>query len=112
SLSAGGLEGPARSLPALGPAERGMSGNLVASRLQRRASDPMREHDLLPQPLRLWAAEAALPWSASSLRRIWAKELARQRCPQRALARLSRIEAATLARDCGQIWGKDYPLAR
>jgi hypothetical protein len=52
-----------------------MIGNLGATTLKkrRRAADPMTTYDLLPQPLRGWLAEAALPWSPKSCKRIWEK---------------------------------------
>lgn len=77
-----------------------MSGNLGRTGLRRRARAcaPMREFDRLPGPLRRWLAQAALPWSPRSARRIYEREL---RCcgdARRAIARLSLIEAQTLAR--------------
>ena len=86
-----------------------MSRNLTAPRLRWRQTNPMRDHDSLPAPLRLWAAQAALPWSARSLRRAWNRSLATSGTPQAALARLSAAEAATLARQAAQVWGPDYP---
>ena len=52
-----------------------MTNNLGATTLkkQRRAADPMMTYDLLPEPLRSWLAEAALPWSPKSCKRIWDK---------------------------------------
>ena len=69
----------------------------------------MRDHDALPLPLRQWAAQAALPYSARSLRRIWARALTATGCPDRALARLQRAESATLAREAAQVWGPHHP---
>lgn len=66
----------------------------------RRAADPMAAYDGLPPVLRRWLAHAVLPWSARSAARAWAKAL--RDCggdEGAALARLDRIEAATLARD-------------
>ncbi len=66
----------------------------------RRAVDPMAAFDRLPPVLRGWLAHAALPWSARSAARAWARAL--RECggdTRAALARLDRIEAATLARD-------------
>ena len=78
-----------------------MNGNLGQSSLarKRRSIDPMRAYDELPAPLRRWLAEAALPWSAASARRIWAKSRARGLTPEETHRSLSRAEARTLARD-------------
>lgn len=77
-----------------------MSGNLGRTRLtcRTRAGRQMQEFDRLPGPLRRWLAQAALPWSPRSARRIYSKELRRMGAPEPALARLSRTEAAMLAR--------------
>ena len=71
-----------------------------ASRLPRgRSLDPMREHDRLPAPLRIWATEAKYPWDPRSIRRVFEKALRRTGCERAALARLDRAEALTLARE-------------
>ncbi len=77
-----------------------MSGNLSpALANRRRRGDPMREHDRLPEPLRRWATEAALPWSPRSLRRLWRRALSESGgCEDAALARLSAAEARQLDR--------------
>lgn len=78
-----------------------MSGNLGETSLARRRAlrDPMRAFDALPPPLRRWLAEAALPWSPESCRRIWQRARARGEPMPEILARLDRAEARTLARD-------------
>ncbi|WP_341367832.1 DUF6525 family protein [Yoonia sp. BS5-3] len=78
-----------------------MSGNLGATSLRRkrRASDPMRSYDALPTPLRHWLANAALPWSPSSARKLWKQAQARGLSTEDALSLLSQAEAKTLARD-------------
>ena len=58
----------------------------------------MRAHDSLHAPLRLWLKGAALPWSATSARRIWEREM-RRGGVERALQRLAEVEAATLERE-------------
>ena len=68
-------------------------------RRKRRTVDPMSSYDSLPAPLRQWLSEAALPWSPTSARRIWAKSLAKGMTPHEALQMLSRAESKTLARD-------------
>ena len=40
-------------------------------RRKRRVGNPMREFDKLPKPLRRWLAEAILPWSPVSVKRVW-----------------------------------------
>ncbi|WP_366465945.1 DUF6525 family protein [Paracoccus methylarcula] len=48
-------------------------GNLgtTAQKPRRRSGDPMAVFDSLPAPARRWLAEAALPWSPLSCRRLW-----------------------------------------
>lgn len=81
-----------------------MKRNLTAPRIRFRATNPMQDHDKLPQDLRLWAIEAALPWSARSLRRIWDKALRETGSREAALARLSAAEAATLRKQAREVW--------
>ncbi|WP_126978972.1 DUF6525 family protein [Frigidibacter oleivorans] len=88
-----------------------MAGNLRTGLRRRRRSAPMAAHDRLPAPVRAWAAQAALPWSAASLWRLWHRALAETGCPDRALARLDAAEARLLARDAARVWGAAYPLA-
>ncbi|SDX08926.1 DUF6525 family protein [Litoreibacter albidus] len=78
-----------------------MNGNLGATTLRRRrrAADPMRTYDTLPRPLRLWLAEAALPWSPHSCKRIWDKARRKGLCPDDALSLLAAAEAKTLAQE-------------
>lgn len=68
-------------------------------RLRRRSTDPMRDYDALPAPLRRWVAQAARPWSPSSCLAIWRRTLSRGGGPDEAIHRLDRAEAAMLARD-------------
>ncbi|MCU0899592.1 MAG: DUF6525 family protein [Cypionkella sp.] len=86
-----------------------MTRNLTSPRARWRAVNPMTEHDRLPAPLRIWAAQAALPWSARSLRRLWTRALRETGCPKAALSRLSRAERATLNREAARVWGPAYP---
>ena len=86
-----------------------MKRNLSAPRTVWRHVDPMRAHDRLPAPLRQWATEAALPWSAASLLRLWHRALAETGCEGAALARLRAAEAARLAHDAAQVWGQPRP---
>ncbi|MBY5972366.1 hypothetical protein KUV28_08420 [Ferrimonas balearica] len=67
---------------------------------RRRAADPMAEFDQLPPVLRGWLAEAALPWSARSVRRVYTRALAENGGDEAAaLARLSAVEQQRLTRD-------------
>ena len=68
-------------------------------RRKRRAGDPMAAYDGLPAPVRQWVAQAALPWSPTSVRRIWSKSRAKGLSDEQALMSLTQAEARTLARD-------------
>ncbi|MGB0661701.1 MAG: DUF6525 family protein [Mangrovicoccus sp.] len=70
-------------------------------KMRRRGENPMRAYDALPQPLRQWMAQAALPWSPASCRKIWQRARASGEPVEAILARLDRAEAACLARDHG-----------
>lgn len=75
-------------------------------RRKRRGGNPMDAFDGLPAPVRRWVADAALPWSPSSVRRIWSRALAKGLSDDEALASLTRAEARTLARDRQSIASK------
>jgi len=68
-------------------------------RMRRRKGDPMQTYDALPDPLRQWLAQARLPWSPLSAKRIWLRALANGHSIESALQTLSRAETKTLARD-------------
>jgi len=88
-----------------------MARNLSTSLRRRTRTGAMAAHDALPAVLRAWAAAAALPWSAISLRRAWSAALASEAGNRaRALRRLDMIEARALARDATRIWGAQYPV--
>ncbi|MFI0396572.1 DUF6525 family protein [Paracoccus jiaweipingae] len=73
--------------------------NLRSSLPRRsRCTAPMAAHDALPAPARQWAAQACLPWSAASIRKIWSRH-AKAGDISAALAALDRAEARMLARD-------------
>lgn len=78
-----------------------MSRNLgqCSLRRKRRARNPMDAFDSLPPPVRQWVAEAALPWSPASVRRLWSKSRAKGLSDDEALVSLTLAEARTLARD-------------
>ncbi|HMS94162.1 MAG TPA: DUF6525 family protein [Tabrizicola sp.] len=88
-----------------------MSRNLASPRARWRRADPMAAYDRLPPDLRLWLAEAALPWSAASVLRLWQRVLRETGCSTAARARLSIAEKKTLARDAAKVWGSAYPEA-
>jgi hypothetical protein len=78
-----------------------MTGNLGTTALKRhrRAADPMMTYDTLPQPLRSWLAEAALPWSPKSCKRIWEKARSNGLSIDDAIVALTEAERKTLSRD-------------
>jgi hypothetical protein len=76
----------------------------------RRRQTPMRAYDALPPELRGWAQQAALPWSAQSLARVWKRALRDAGGnTEAALDRMAAAEARSLARDAPRIWGARYP---
>lgn len=91
-------------IPAAAPASRPgprHNGNLgaTAQRPRSRSRDPMAAYDALPEPLRLWLAGAALPWSPASVLRLWRRLRAGGATPAQALAALDRAEAMALRRE-------------
>lgn len=71
----------------------------TAQRRRQRSGDPMAEYDRLPGDLRVWLAQAVLPWSVRSARRAWNAALTRTGGDVAAAqAQLSRIEARQLSR--------------
>ena len=71
----------------------------TALKRRRRRADPMRDYDALPPVLRHWIAHAAMPWSPRSCLRVWRAARAKGATEVEALDRLTRAEAALLARD-------------
>ncbi len=79
----------------------------------RRRHAPMAQFDRLPEALRQWLAQAALPWSPQSVLHHWQTALRKTRGNHTdALARLSQLEARMLARDAARIWGENHPAAQ
>lgn len=78
-----------------------MTRNLGATTLRKRyrTGNPMHTYDKLPQPLRLWLADAALPWSPKSCKRIWDKARRDGLSTDDAIKTLSAAEQRALARD-------------
>ncbi len=89
-----------------------MSGNLTSPRARWQQGNPMAAYDRLPPDLRSWLAEAALPWSAASVLRLWQRALRETGCSKAARDRLARAEAKTLAREAARIWGRHYPAPK
>ena len=77
-----------------------MKSNLGQTALRRKKSvqDPMRAYDSLPRPLRLWLANAVMPWSPKSCEKIWQRAKSRGEATPAILAKLDRAETATLAK--------------
>lgn len=83
-------------------------GNTSLKRRSRRG-DPMTSYDQLPPELRLWVAQATLPWSPHSTLRAWRRAL--RTCGddvELAKETLKRIERRQVARDARKIWGRNY----
>lgn len=81
-----------------------MAGNLRTTLRRSRAAAPSMQHyDSLPPDLRRWLAQAALPWSPRSLRKLWSRFSVECAGDIRAIyRRLDQAEARALARDaCG-----------
>lgn len=68
-------------------------------RKRSRTSDPMRDYDRLPAPLRHWLAQAVLPWSPKSCLKLWTAARARGASEPEALAHLARAEQRMLRKD-------------
>ena len=67
---------------------------------RRRSMRGMDAYDGLPAPLRGWLAQAVLPWSVRSARRLWRRAMARSGGDvAQALAHLDAAEARCLARE-------------
>nr|WP_319247023.1 DUF6525 family protein [uncultured Celeribacter sp.] len=76
--------------------------NLTSRLARRRARNPMADHDRLPRAARHWVSQAALPWSAASVARIWTRAMRETGSEQVALARLQAAEQATLCREAAE----------
>ncbi|MEM9393308.1 MAG: DUF6525 family protein [Pseudomonadota bacterium] len=78
-----------------------MKRNLGQTRLRkhRRNEDSMREFDRLPPALRIWLANAALPWRPRSVLRAYNRALDRTGDPAGALNELERLQDIQLAKD-------------
>lgn len=76
-------------------------GNLGSTRqrLRARRSDPMTCFDNLPPELRRWLAEAILPWSPISCRRLWDRARREGASAAEALAALDYAQNNALKRE-------------
>lgn len=103
------MGGSGRSFPDLADT---MTKNLRAAlKRKRRTTNQMAEYDRLPPELRAWLADAALPWSAQSVQRIWKKALRDSDGKKDiALAHLSKAENNALKKEAPQTWGASYPV--
>ncbi len=77
-----------------------MTGNTGQTTLPRRKSarDPMRVYDDLPPALRVWLANATMPWSPASCKKIWLRARARGETVETILGKLDHFENMTLAK--------------
>lgn len=77
------------------------NGNLgaTAQPSRRRSGDPMMAFDALPAPLRQWLAQAALPWSPASCRKLWLRARAGGGSVADALSLLDRAQDRALQRE-------------
>jgi hypothetical protein len=71
----------------------------------------MRDFDRLPPELRAWLAEAVLPWRPRSVRRAFARAVARTKDRDRALEELDRLQERLVAKDARAVWGDAHPRA-
>lgn len=99
------MTGPAR--PNLGKTNLGKTGLDP----RRHPGPPMQAFDSLPPELRRWIANAVLPWSPASCRRLWQHARRAGASVEDALARLDRAEDATL-RQAGVPPGARRPTSR
>jgi hypothetical protein len=80
---------------------------------QRGSAAGLAAYDALPAPLRQWLADAALPWSATSARRVWQRAIKASKGDLTAArAALDRAEARLLSRDAPRIWGPGHPACQ
>ena len=71
----------------------------------------MSEYDRLPPELRVWVANAMLPWRAATVARAYHRALRRVGTHDLALDELDRVQRSLVAKDAGRIWGADHPDA-
>ena len=71
----------------------------------------MREFDRLPAEVRQWLSSAILPWGAASVRRAYAKAMARTGDVSLALQELEAVQSRLVCKDAKSVWGADHPAA-
>ena len=78
-----------------------MRNNLGKTKIRTRcrSTSGLQEFDCLPQCLRAWIRDAALPWRPRSVKRAYNRVLSKTGDPQRALAELDRLQEYQLAKD-------------
>ncbi len=78
-----------------------MSNNLGKTSIQRRRQkgNSMQKFDALPAPLRKWLSEAVLPWSPTSVYRIWRNLTSQGINSNEALKFISKAEKRTLSKE-------------
>ena len=68
-------------------------------RTRRRPNNGLYEFDSLPESLRKWIINAALPWHPKSVKRVYNKALSATGDPRKALTELNRLQEIQLAKD-------------
>jgi Family of unknown function (DUF6525) len=85
--------------------------NLATSLRTRNRGCPMQSYDRLPELLRKWLSNAALPWSPPSVLALWKRAIKDAHGDREAaLSRLNATEAKMLARDAVRVWAGVHPL--
>jgi hypothetical protein len=88
-----------------------MRRNLSSGLKSRWRQSSMSDFDRLPPQARAWLREAKLPWSTTSVLKMWQRVLRETGSATAARERLSRAEEASLAREAAIVWGLAYPKA-
>lgn len=80
-------------------------------RCKGRRESSMRDFDRLPKELRVWIADADLPWRPKSVRRSFDRALSQTGDLERALDVLDQLQQRLVAKDSEKVWGRDHPEA-
>jgi len=90
-----------------------MSGNRGKTSLKckRRAANPMSDYDRLPAELRIWVAQADLPWRPKSVLRSYQRAFAEMGDAKKALEELDRLQHRLVSKDAKNVWGEAHPHA-
>ena len=75
--------------------------NLGQTKLKKKRTkgDPMHEFDRLPPFLRSWVRDAVMPWSPTSVKRLYLKALKNTGNCSSALAELDKIQGKRLSKE-------------